>query len=152
MWAAWIALLCLAIQATALPQAMRIVLCATVATANLLAGGVFLGFRGGRAVRVLEWAADGSLRVSLGGRAPAAAYVARGSFRCGRAFVVLWFGIEAGGSGRYGVIVPVRSCEPALFRAFCRWLAAGSTRPRRPGAKPAGRAPPGQAATIRLKV
>jgi hypothetical protein len=133
--------MCLAIQAAELSAWMRIVLCFALVASNLHAGAVFLGFSGKHAVRALEWGGE-ALRISIGDRAPVPAARARGSFRCGRAFLVLW--LRAATSRRlHAVIVPAGTQDPALFRGLCRWLAAGFPRqgqmtPTDPKGRPGG--------------
>lgn len=130
-----------AVQAATLPAWMRIVLCVALGAANLRAGAVFLGFAGKHAVRALEWGGD-ALRIAIGDRTPEPAVLARGSFRCGRAFLVLWVR-AASGRRLHGVIVPARPQDPALFRGLCRWLSAGFHRqgqiaPKDPEGRPGG--------------
>jgi hypothetical protein len=134
-WLTWLTLACaITWFAVALPWLARLALCATVAAAGVRGLRAFVLLRGPRAVRAIEWTEAGDLSVCLGpalARYPAT--LAKGSFRLGTRFWVLWFATPVGARS---VLVEEPACDLRAFRRISRCLNGqlrrGSGRSRQP--------------------
>lgn len=113
------------------PLAVRVALCLALGLPNLRALRSTVLLRGGRAVRGLEWEAEGKWRLRLGParrRSPAAMTAA--SFRLGAGGLwVLWF-TTPGGSRV--VLIDAGRQDPVAFRRLSRHLVRGELLPSRP--------------------
>jgi hypothetical protein len=102
----------------ALPLPARIGLCIAIATPAMVAIRRCLLLKGPRAVHALEW--RGGFRAWVGpGRIETPVTLRAGSFRVGRAFLLLWL---QGRDGIHGVFIDTARQEPRAFRRLCRQL------------------------------
>ena len=110
--------------AVELPLPARIVVCACVATANLLSlQSVFL-LRGPSAVRSISWTDSGEL-IAIVGQPPRdlTVFLAPGSARLGRDWLLLWL---ASRDGVHGVLIDAARQDSQAFRRLCRRLEEAS--------------------------
>jgi hypothetical protein len=112
-------LICLVLLvAVALPLPARIGLCVAIATPGLMAirGGFLL--KGRKAVHSLDWSGD--WRAGIGCSPTETPVTLRGgSFRVGRAFLLLWLQSR---DGIHGVLIDGGRQEARAFRRLCRRL------------------------------
>jgi hypothetical protein len=102
---------------------IRLGVCCALCPWNLFVLGTFIRLRGPRAVRALEWASTGELRLWLGdGTGPHPACLHPASFRLGLTFLVLWFTTSA---GVRAVLIDGGLQNPVAFRRLCRALTRG---------------------------
>lgn len=115
----WLCLACaVLILAVALPLPARIGLCIAIATPGMAAIRGCLLLKGRRAVRTLDWSAG--WRAGIGpGRTETPVTLRTGSFRVGRAFLLLWLQSR---DGIHGVFIDGGRQEPQAFRRLCRQL------------------------------
>jgi len=115
----WLAVVCGAlIWAVALPLPARIGLCVAIATPALASIRSCLLLKGKRAVRTLDWGAG--WRAGIGAGATETCVTLRpGSFRVGRAFLLLWL---TSCDGIHGVFIDAERQDPVAFRRLCRRL------------------------------
>jgi hypothetical protein len=119
LWCAWLAISCLAILAVDLPFPVRLTLCVAVAVVNVRAMLRLVLLRGPRAVRRIEWDAEGRFR--LGGESGPfrEASLCPGAFRLGFAFFMLWFSTP---DGSRGALIDGGRQDPLAFRRLSRLL------------------------------
>lgn len=117
--ACWLVVVCgVVICAVALPLPARIGLCIALATPALTAIRRCLLLKGRRAVRSLDWSAGWRAGLGPGGNETAVTLRA-GSFRVGRAFLLLWLRSR---DGIHGVFIDAGRQDPRAFRRLCRRL------------------------------
>lgn len=117
--AAWLILVCGAvILAVALPLPARIALCAAIVMPAVAAIRSGMLLQGGRAVHSIDWA--GGWRARIGpGRIETPVTLRGGSFRVGRAFLLLWLQTC---DGIHGVLIDMGRQDPRAIRRLCRQL------------------------------
>jgi hypothetical protein len=120
--AAWLAMVCgLILVAVDLPLLARIAVCVSITTPGIVAiGRVFL-LRGPGGVRALSWsgATPGFQLRMADAAAGIPATLARGSFRLGSNYLLLW--LRAGDRVR-AVFIDGNGQQAACFRRLCRRL------------------------------
>ena len=115
----WLALVCGVVTATvALPLPVRVGLCIAIATPALVAIRGCMLLVGRRAVRTLDWSAGWRARIGPG-TTETSVTLQVGSFRVGRAFLLLWL---RSCDGIHGVFIDAGRQDPAAFRRLCRQL------------------------------
>jgi hypothetical protein len=130
-WLLWLSA-CLGVLAggVALPWPARAASGIVLIAANIPAIRVGVLLRGPRAVRTLEWGADGEFRLRLGADPqPWPATLSAASFRLGIAFLVLRFSTPA---GRRLVLIDGARQDPVAFRRLSRHLGRAMLIPSRP--------------------
>ena len=116
---AWLVLVCgVLLGAVALPLPARIGLCVAIATPGLAAIRRCLLLRGARAVHSLDWGRGWHAGIGPGGTETPVTLLA-GSFRVGRAFLLLWLRSR---DGIHAVYIDAGRQEPRAFRRLCRQL------------------------------
>ena len=110
--------------AVELPLPARIVICACLATANLLSlQSVFL-LRGPGAVRSIRWTGSGELFATMG-QPPRElnVFLAPSSARLGRDWLLVWL---VSCDGVHGVLIDATGQDSKAFRRLCRRLEEAS--------------------------
>jgi hypothetical protein len=132
LWLAWLAITCLATLAVDLSLPVRIALCLAITTVNVRAIARLVLLRGPRAVRWIEWDAEGHFRLGEASGQIWEASLRPGAFRLGFAFLMLWFATP---DGWRGALIDGGRQEPLAFRRLSRLLnrRSGPAFGRRPG-------------------
>jgi hypothetical protein len=117
----WLLLICaFVLVSVALPLLARIGICLAIATPVLAAVRTCVLLRGDRGVRGLQW--SGGWQACVGpDRIQTPVTLRVGSFRVGRAFLLLW--LESC-DGIHGVFIDVGRQDPRAIRRLCRELIA----------------------------
>ncbi len=117
----WLLLICAAVLASvALPLLMRIGICLAIATPVVAAVRTSVLLRGERAVRGLQW--SGRWHACVGpDRIRTPVTLRPGSFRVGRAFLLLWLESR---DGIHALFIDVGRQDPPAIRRLCRELIA----------------------------
>jgi len=115
----WLIVLCgVLVSALALPLPARIGLCIALATPGLAAIRGCLLLQGRKAVHSLDW--SHGWRAQIGAAWTETSVTLRpGSFRVGRAFLLLWLQSR---DGIHGVLIDGGRQDPRAFRRLCRQL------------------------------
>ncbi len=115
----WLLLICAVVLASvALPLPARIGICLAIATPVLAAVRTSVLLRGDCAVRALQW--SGGWEACVGpDRIHTPVTLRVGSFRVGRAFLLLW--LESC-DGIHGVFIDMGRQDPRAIRSLCRQL------------------------------
>jgi hypothetical protein len=115
----WLFVVCVVVLASvALPLPARIGICLGIATPALAALRTSVLLRGGLAVQGLQW--SGGWQACIGpDRIQTPVTLRAGSFRVGRAFLLLW--LESC-DGIHGVFIDVGRQDPRAIRSLCRQL------------------------------
>ena len=117
----WLLLICAVVLASvALPLLARIGICLAIATPALAAIRTSVLLRGNGAVRGLQW--SGGWQACVGPdliRTPVT--LRAGSFRVGRAFLLLWLESR---DGIHALFIDAGRQEPRAMRCLCRQLIA----------------------------
>lgn len=115
----WLILVCgVVIGAVALPLPARIALCITIATPAVAAIRRCILLAGPGAVRTLDWSAGWRARIGPG-TTETCVTLHLGSFRVGRAFLLLWL---RSCDGIHGIFIDAGRQDPVAFRRLCRQL------------------------------
>jgi hypothetical protein len=116
---AWLIVLCgVLVSVVALPLPARICLCIGIATPGWAAIRCCLLLRGRKAVHTLDWSLG--WRAGIGpDRTETYVTLRTGSFRVGRAFLLLWL---QSCDGMHGVLIDGGRQDSAAFRRLCRQL------------------------------
>jgi hypothetical protein len=115
----WLIVLCgVLVSALALPLPARICLCIGITTPGWAAIRGCLLLKGRKAVHTLDWSLG--WRAGIGpDRTETSVTLRTGSFRVGRAFLLLWLQSR---DGMHGVLIDGGRQDPAAFRRLCRQL------------------------------
>ena len=115
----WLALVCGVLLGTvALALPVRVGLCIAIATPAMAAIRRCILLAGRRAVRTLDWSAGWRARIGPGATETRVT-LHLGSFRVGRAFLLLWL---RSCDGIHGVFIDAGRQDPVAFRRLCRQL------------------------------
>jgi hypothetical protein len=115
----WLLLICAVVLASvALPLPARIAICLAIATPVLAAVRTSVLLRGDCAVRALQWSSGWEACVGPD-RIQTPVTLRVGSFRVGRAFLLLW--LESC-DGIHGVFIDMGRQDPRAIRSLCRQL------------------------------
>jgi hypothetical protein len=117
--AIWLFVVCGALVGTvALPLLARIGLCIAIATPGLAAIRGCVLLKGRKAVHTLDWSRGWRVGIGSGGTETPVT-LRTGSFRVGRAFLLLWVQSR---DGIHAVLIDGGRQEPIAFRRLCRQL------------------------------
>ncbi len=115
----WLLVVCgVVLVAVALPLLARIAICIAIATPALAAVRTGVLLRGASGVHGLQWMDGWQARIGPD-RIPTPVTLRPGSFRVGRAFLLLW--LESC-DGIHGVFIDMGRQEPRAIRSLCRQL------------------------------